>query len=193
MNLQQTYKQHPYLSTLVLMIIAGMAILIVFSIFTRIVSLHGQEYETPDLTGMTQTEINEYINHGNKHNFRLEIIDSMFLPQKTPGTVLNQDPMPGSKIKKNRKIYITTVAYTAPKVEMPNLLDLSLRQAENMLTSNHLKLGQVIYKESKFNNAVLEQRYKGRIIQAGKQVPYESSITLIVGKDPNTLETLAEE
>lgn len=193
MNLQHTYKQHPYLSTLVLMIIVGMALLIVFSIFTRIVSLHGQEYETPDLTGMTQTEINEYINHGNKHNFRLEIIDSMFLPQKTPGTVLNQDPLPGSKIKKNRKIYITTVAYTAPKVEMPNLLDLSLRQAENMLTSNHLKLGQVIYKESKFNNAVLEQRYKGRIIQAGKQVPYESSITLIVGKDPNTLETSAEE
>lgn len=193
MNLQQTYKQHPYLSTLALMIVAGIVILILFSIFTRVVSLHGQEYETPDLTGMSQTELDQYISHENKHNFRLEIIDSMFLPKKTPGTVLNQDPLPGSKIKKNRKIYITTVAYTAPKVEMPNLLDLSLRQAENMLSSNHLKLGQVIYKESKFNNAVLEQRYKGRIIQAGKQVPYESTITLIVGKDPNTLESSVEE
>jgi hypothetical protein len=66
---------------------------------------------------------------------------------------------------------------------MPHLVDLSLRQAENLLNSNDLQLGQVIYKASKYANAVLEQRYKGRIIEAGTLVPYQSKITLIVGKD----------
>ena len=66
---------------------------------------------------------------------------------------------------------------------MPNLIDLSLRQAINLLESNNLKLGQVIYSVSKYPNAVLEQRYKGKIIQEGKLIPYQSNITLIVGKE----------
>ena len=70
-----------------------------------------------------------------------------------------------------------------PNVEVPNLVDLSFRQAENMLQSNDLQLGQVIYKASRYPNAVLEQRYKGRVIEAGVLVPYQSKITLIVGKE----------
>ena len=174
------------------MALISIAILISVSVFTKVISMHGQEYATPDFIGKTLSELEDFEKHDNKHHFRLEIIDSMFLPNQIPGTILNQDPLPDSKIKKNRKIYLTIVAYTAPKVEMPNLLDLSLRQAENMLQSNNLKLGQVIYKESKFNNAVLEQRYKGRIISAGATVPYASSITLVVGKDPNTINTPEE-
>ena len=84
---------------------------------------------------------------------------------------------------KRRKIYLTTVAVTAPQVEMPNLVDLSLRQAENLLKTNNLQLGQVIYKSSKYNNAVLEQRYKGRIIATSEKVPYMAKITLVVGKE----------
>jgi hypothetical protein len=61
-----------------------------------------------------------------------------------------------------------------------------------MLESNNLTLGQVIYKESKFPNAVLEQRYKGRIIQEGKKIPYQSKITLIVGKETNYGEVFEE-
>ena len=175
------------------MALISVAILILASFFTKAISMHGQEYKTPNFIGRSLSELEDFEKHDNKHHFRLEIIDSMFLPNQTPGTILNQDPLPDSKIKKNRKIYLTTVAYTAPKVEMPNLLDLSLRQAENMLQSNNLKLGQVIYKESKFNNAVLEQRYKGRIISAGTTIPYASSITLVVGKDPNTITSDTEE
>ena len=71
-----------------------------------------------------------------------------------------------------------------PKVEMPNLVNLSLRQAENMLHSNDLQLGQSIFKASRYHNAVLEQRYNGKIIEAGTFIPYQSKITLIVGKKP---------
>ena len=95
-------------------------------------------------------------------------------------------------VKKGRKIYLTLSMLVPPQVEMPNLIDLSLRQAVNMLESNDLTLGQVIYKESKYPNAVLEQRYKGRIIQEGKKVPYQSKITLIVGKETNYGEVFDE-
>jgi beta-lactam-binding protein with PASTA domain len=87
------------------------------------------------------------------------------------------------KIKKGRKIYLSITMMVPPQVEMPNLLDLSLRQAMNMLEANNLELGQVIYKPSKYPNAVLEQRYKGKIIQEGRKIPYQAKITLVVGKE----------
>jgi hypothetical protein len=40
---------------------------------------------------------------------------------------------------------------------------------------------------------VLEQRYKGRIIEAGILIPYQSKITLIVGKESNFGEEFDDE
>lgn len=181
MNINKFYRKHKIVSTLLLIIVVSFIILLVAIQMTKVITSHGKEYLTPNFVGMTPQEAKKYLEDSTLY-FDLKIIDSVFIPDKTKGMILNQDPSPNSKIKKNRKIYLTTVAFTAPKVEMPNLLDLSLRQAENMLESNNLKLGQVIYKESKYTNAVLEQRYKGRIIEAGQSIPYMSKITLIVGK-----------
>ena len=96
---------------------------------------------------------------------------------------MSQDPAPGQLVKRGRKIYLSISTLNPPQVEMPNLIDLSLRQAENMLKTNDLRLGQVVYKPSRYVNAVLEQRYKGRIIRQGTRLPYHSEITLVVGKE----------
>jgi beta-lactam-binding protein with PASTA domain len=138
-------------------------------------------------------QIEKFDKEENIYGYEFVVIDSSFVPEKKGGTILTQDPAPKSKVKKGRKVYLSLTAMSMPSVEMPNLIDLSLRQAENMLYSNDLKLGQVIYKASKYPNAVLEQRYKGRIISAGSFIPYQSTITLIVGKEPLLGEELEEE
>ena len=107
----------------------------------------------------------------------------MFVPDVAGGVVMSQDPLPGQLVKKGRKIYLSVSTVNPPMVEMPNLIDLSLRQAENMLKNNNLQLGQVVYKPSEYVNAVLEQRYKGRVIRQGTRLPYNASITLVVGKN----------
>ncbi len=183
MNIKEFYRKHTILSTLILMMLTTLVLLIIVVQLTKIITFHGQEYETPNLVGKTPEELSLFLDEENVHHFKLEVIDSMFIPDQPKGVVLNQDPAPGSKVKKRRKTYLTTVAVTAPQVEMPNLVDLSLRQAENLLKTNNLQLGQVIYKSSKYNNAVLEQRYKGRIIATSEKVPYMAKITLVVGKE----------
>ena len=183
MNIKEFYRKHTILSTLILMMLTTLVLLIIVVQLTKIITFHGQEYETPNLVGKTPEELSIFLDEENVYHFKLEVIDSMFIPDQPKGVVLNQDPAPGSKVKKRRKIYLTTVAVTAPQVEMPNLVDLSLRQAENLLKTNNLQLGQVIYKSSKYNNAVLEQRYKGRIIATSEKVPYMAKITLVVGKE----------
>ena len=75
---------------------------------------------------------------------------------------------------------------------MPELKDVSLRQAEIMLKAIGLELEGVIYKPSPFENAVLEQLYKGRSIAPNTEINQGDKITLVVGKDIDDLpESLA--
>jgi len=193
MNIKKFYKNYTVFSTLVIMLLVSIIIVSIISSLTRFITLHGQEYELPDFTGMDAEQIEMFKNKENICRYRLVISDSVFVPDKKGGVVLSQDPAAGSKVKKGRKVYLSIVALSMPNVEMPNLVDLSFRQAENLLQSNDLQLGQVIYKASKYPNAVLEQRYKGRIIEAGTFVPYQSKITLIVGKEPIAGESFEDE
>jgi beta-lactam-binding protein with PASTA domain len=66
---------------------------------------------------------------------------------------------------------------------MPQLVDVSLRQAEIMLKAKGLELGSVIYKASPYENVVLEQLYKGRSISSDTEISMGESITLVVGRD----------
>lgn len=184
MGSKDFYKKHKILSTLIIMLVVSAIAILVIGMSLNAITKHGQEYDLPDFIGMNAQQLHDFEQDSNIYDFEFVVMDSVFVPDKKGGTILTQDPIAGSKVKKGRKVYLSVVAMSMPKIEMPNLIDLSLRQAENMLKTNDLKLGQVIYKASKYPNAVLEQRYKGRIIEQGKQIPYQSEITLIVGKEP---------
>ena len=188
MNIKQFYKKRPLVSTLILMGLVSVFIVVFASNTISLFTSHGKEYDIPDLTGFNAEQLEQYKKDSNDFGFKFVIIDSVFVPDKKGGTVLSQDPLPGNKAKKGRKIYLSIVAWNSPQIEMPNLVDLSFRQAENLLISNDLQLGQVIYKASKYPNAVLEQRYNGRIVEIGTLVPYQAKITLIVGKEGSEID-----
>jgi beta-lactam-binding protein with PASTA domain len=193
MSVKKFYKEHKVLSTLIIMLLTSIVIIYAISWLTHYITFHGEEYELPDFAGFDMEQIAQFEKEENIYDYTFVVNDSAFVPGKKGGTVLTQDPAPKSRVKKGRMVYLSIVASSVPNIEMPNLVDLSLRQAENMLHSNELKLGQIIYKASKYPNAVLEQRYKGRIIAAGSFIPYQSSITLIVGKEPLQGEESLEE
>jgi eukaryotic-like serine/threonine-protein kinase len=96
---------------------------------------------------------------------------------------LKQNPNFNEMVKKGRKVYLTVASNQPPKVKMPQLQDVSLRQAEIMLKAKGLELGTVIYKPSPYENAVLEQLYNGRTIASGTDINMGEVITLVVGKD----------
>jgi beta-lactam-binding protein with PASTA domain len=183
MNIKESYKKHPLLATGILMLLISVLIVLVVSNALGFFTRHGNEYPIPDLRGFDAEQLAQYQRDSNDFDFTILINDSVFVPSKKGGTVLSQDPLPGNKAKKGRKIYLSIVAWNSPQIEMVNLVDLSLRQATNLLISNDLQVGQIIYKASKYPNAVLEQRYDGRIVEAGTLLPYQAKITLIVGKE----------
>ena len=139
---------------------------------------HGESIDVPDLRGRNLIGIPPLLKG---HNFQYEVVDSLYDADKLPGTVLDQDPAPGSKVKRNRTLYITINATNPPDVKMPDLIDVSFRQAEAILESFGLITGDITYKPDLAKNAVLEQYYEGRPIKPGTLIPKGSVIDLALG------------
>ena len=112
---------------------------------------------------------------------RYEISDSSYSESFPPLTVLQQFPKAGSKVKENRKIYVTVNRITPPTVPLPELVDRSRINAEVVLRSNELRRGHIILKSSPFLNLVKEMRYLGKPVEAGTRVPKGAVIDLVVG------------
>lgn len=161
-----------------LMLAITFAILFVVYQSLNVYTRHGTSIDVPDLTGLSIEELEDV---ADKHDFEFIIIDSIYNPEKVKGTVISQNPLPGSGVKKGRKIYITIIAYTPEMVEMPNLKDLTSRQATAMLETYGLKIGKITYVPD-IGKTVLEQRYNGRVISPGDKIEKASSIDLKIGE-----------
>ena len=139
---------------------------------------HGENISVPDLRGVAVSKLDSVLT---AHTFNFKIVDSLYDFEKNPGTVLDQDPAPKSKVKENRTIYLTINATQPPDVKMPDLIDVSYRQAEAILQSFGLVTGDVIYRSDLAKNAVLEQLYKNRTIKPGAMIPKGATIDLVLG------------
>lgn len=145
------------------------------AIFTR----HGEHIIVPDYTGMTPQEI--MLLHMDQ-GLEFVILDSVFDNQRTPGTIVMQDPLPNSLVKEGRKIYLTKVAILPEQVAMPDLVDLTFRQAISTLETYGLLVGKLEYVPDIARNAVLQQLYQGQIIEPGTYIIKGSSVDLMIGQ-----------
>lgn len=158
----------------------GIVVMLSLRIFTR----HGKEFDMPDFTGQDSKELTQ---RGKQEGFVFVVNDQLYEDGAMPGTVLKQNPSPGEKVKKGRKVYLTIAAADPPTVMMPELRDISLRQAQIMLEAQGLKVDKIIEKPSPYENAVLEVLYRGHNIAAGSEIKMGEKVTLVVGKDISEL------
>ncbi len=161
-----------------LSILLTVALFFIVLQFIKIYSNHGDTYVLPDFSGKTLTEIE---NEKFDRLYEFTVIDSIYDMNNPKGSVVIQNPPAGSVVKENRKVYVTLVAFSTEKVEMPDLIDLSLRQAINSLRSKGLTTNELQYVEDFAGNAVLEQLFEGEVIEAGTIIVKGSGIDLVVG------------
>jgi len=167
-----------FLTHLGLAILFLIVLLLLSMKFIGIYTRHGKEITVPVFYGMT---IHEVEAAGYTKQFDFFVIDSLYDDRYEPGAIIIQDPLPGSKVKKGRNVYVSVVASTPETVLMPDLRDLTLRQALNILTSAHLKAGRLTYQPSFDKNAVLEQFYQNDTILPGDTLVKGSVIDLVIG------------
>jgi beta-lactam-binding protein with PASTA domain len=168
-------------------LLSGLAIFFLgfFFIYLPVSTHHGETITVPNLSGMSVEELEEFLT---SRDLRYEVGDSDFVLNSKPNTVIAQYPKPGAKVKEGRKIYLTVTMRNAPMVDMPGLVNLSLRSAQTTLQSFSLQLGEVKYVPDLARNAVLKQLYNGKEIAKGEKVPKGGKIDLEVGDGMGTTE-----
>jgi beta-lactam-binding protein with PASTA domain len=135
----------------------------------------------PDFVGQDFQEVK----HEYSKDFNFILIDSVYPKGQQPGSIFQQDPLPGSKIKKGRNVYAIIVAVTPEKTLMPNLKNISLREAIGRLDSNGLEVDHLNYVPYSYKNNVIEQFYQNQPIEEGTELVKGSKIVLQVGIGDN--------
>jgi beta-lactam-binding protein with PASTA domain len=147
---------------------------------------HGISYPVPNLTGLT---INEAIESAQANMLKIEIIDSVYNKNFTPGTVVDQQPFANSNVKENRTIFLTINSMEQEKIALPKLTDISFRQAQVLIENSGLFIENISYKPSEYNDLVLEVQQDSLEIFEGEKIIKGTSIDLIVGRNKGNLKT----
>ncbi len=124
---------------------------------------------------VTKVELSEADSMLTTYGLRFEVSERRSNPAYPADYVIDQDPTPSEIVKPNRKIYLTVNTVSTPKVEVPKVVNLSLRNAKIQLQNYGLVVGTVSYESSRFKNSVLRQS-----IPAGQTVDKGSVVDLAV-------------
>ena len=141
--------------------------------FTR----HGEEFQVPDMVGMSYEEALEQYHD----DFTFILLDSVYVKDFPEGAVYQQNPASGAKVKQGRNIYIIRTTVAPEIITMPNLRNLSLRQAIVILNMAGLKVDKIEFVDYFARNAVVDQKIKKDVIEPKSDVIKGSAITLVVG------------
>ncbi len=149
---------------------------IVMPLYTR----HSQQVVVPDITNKSM-RVSEKLLKDSKLN--LVVHEEKFDSNYPPGFVLFQNPAPGSKVKKGRRIYLT-VGKGQQIIEMPQLIGNSERDAKFILSQNKLVLKNIKYKN---DNEYLVGVTCNQSVSPGEMIAVgeEINITVSLGRDPN--------
>jgi eukaryotic-like serine/threonine-protein kinase len=152
-----------------------MILLIWLNIYTR----HGQARPVPDFYGLS---LDETARLAKKNKLRYEIIDSVYTKAVAAGCVAEQNPPPGFKVKKRRRILLTINAFRPEMVRVPNLVGLPYRQAVKTIQSSGLEVGERKYIPDISVDFVIKQLYKGKEITDSDSIQKGAGIDLVLGK-----------
>lgn len=126
----------------------------------------------PDVSQVSLEEAQQQLT---SYGLRYEVADRRSNAAYPADYVIDQTPSAAEIVKPNRKIYLTVNTVANPTVKVPDVVNLSLRNAKIQLENYGLRLGTVSYESSRFKNSVLRQS-----VPAEKVVPKGTMVDLAV-------------
>ena len=159
--------------------IVTIGILVALILWLRKYTEHGIEVEVADVRGIVCEEAEPILAD---QGLVLVVIDSTYSDKVPFGTIVEQDPKPNSHAKHGRAVYVTINATTKRQVTMPNLQDMSYRQAETTLRGMGLRVDSVYdYEPSMYRDLVLDVKCNGVSVPPGEKLAVGTKVRLVVG------------
>ncbi len=178
MNFIQFITTRRFLKHLAYSVLLFIAIAWITLMALKLYTRHDQVAVLPDYVGLGMDQVNAL---ESSKNFELVVVDSIYDYTRKPGSVISQDPLPNTKVKPGRTVYLSLVSFMPEKVSMPDLIDLSLRRAKALLQTYGLKLGSIREVADIAKNAVRKVTVNGRVIKPGTPIEKGSVVDLVIG------------
>ncbi|WP_203257850.1 PASTA domain-containing protein [Hyunsoonleella ulvae] len=168
-----------FLKQLALAIVALVVLCFVMLTWLKSTTNHGEFETVPELKGKSISVADMELK---ENNLVMQIQDSAnFNPDYPKFSVIDQEPAAGTKVKEDRKIYLTLNPSGYRKVEVPDLRERTFRQAEPNLEALGFKVGNITYVDNLGKDIVLQLKHKGKPINPGEKLPKTSKIDLVLG------------
>lgn len=168
-----------FFKNLFIALIIVVLFLLAFVKFLDFSTNHGEEISVPNLTKMKLEVAEEKLDDEGLEVFLLDTVD--FRPEFPPYSIVEQDPIAGSKVKDGRKIYVKLNAGGFAMVTFPDLKDKTFRQATNTLRALGLIEGELKYVPNIAKDIVLEVSCNGKPVKAGDKLMKNSKIDFVLG------------
>jgi eukaryotic-like serine/threonine-protein kinase len=179
MTLKEFLSSKIFAKNLALAAALAVGMVIILLIWLNIYTRHGQARSVPNFYGLT---LQETAKLARKNKLSFDVIDSVYTTVVPSGCVAEQNPPPGFKVKKRRRILLTINAYNPEMVGVPNLVGLPKRQAIAMIQSAGLETGQLRYIPDLSVDFVIKQLHNGKDVAEGDSIQKGSAIDLVLGK-----------
>jgi beta-lactam-binding protein with PASTA domain len=179
MSLKEFFFSKVFVKNLALAVALVVGMIMILLIWLNLYTRHGQARPVPDFYGLT---IEETAKLAKKNKLIYEVTDSVYTTVVPAGCVAEQNPAPGFKVKKRRRILLTINAFNPEMVKVPNLVGLPIRQALAMIQSAGLAVGERRYIPDLSVDFVIRQLHNGKEVAEGDSIQKGSGIDLVLGK-----------
>lgn len=172
--------KNPFVISLILAVLIIWGLIYGTLVWLDVYTRHNEAVVVPDVKGLTMEKAIPFFSEkGIKYN----IIDSVFSKEVAPGAIVELVPAPGSKVKEGRVVFVTINAKTSQMGVIPEVEDLSFRQAYALLQSIGFASVEVKYVQGNYKDLAVAVEWNGRVLEKGIHVPLNAHLVLVVTSD----------
>lgn len=180
--------KNPFVWNFLLMIVVGCALIYGTLAWLDYYTRHNEAVIVPDVKGLSMNEAKSFLDNT---GLRYNVIDSVFSNDVAPGAIVEVVPEPGSKVKEGRIVFVTINALTAQMAIIPEVADLSFRQAYALLRSLGFKNIEVKFVPGDYKDLAVGVERNAQMINRGERVPLASTLTLIISNGEKEIDSLS--
>jgi eukaryotic-like serine/threonine-protein kinase len=179
MSLRKFLFSFTFIKQALLAVVIVCATLYLFIVWIGFTTNHGEEIVVPNLSKLTLEQAESKLD---ELDLDYELLDTVDYDANFPKlSVVKQDPYPGSKVKRNRVIYLKINSSSYAKVRIPDLIQKTYRQAVPTLAALGLEVGDTTYVPNLAKDMVLEMKMNNQPVKSGMQVLKMTKIDLVLG------------
>lgn len=170
---------------LVGMLVVGIAAFVGLKLWMGSYTMHGEGVDVPEVKGMMLSDATYALDRA---ELVTVVVDSTYVRDRPVGSVLEQKPAAGSRVKSGREVYLTINQKMMPTAVIPNLADnCSRREAEARLRALGFRIGPIEFTPGDAD-WVYELKANGRPVVAGERVSKDVPIVLVVGNNSQDMD-----